>query len=180
MDAASQKLQIFKAVKQVSDIAALSLKAELIKQGHVLTGKLLNSIHSVINETNDVITAVLELEEYGFIVNSGVTAAKIPFTPGGRSGGRTSKYIEGLIKFFQLKKGLSLKNAKSAAFATANVHKREGMPSRNSYSFSNNGKRTGFIEDGLKKIESSIDNLMANTIDTKIFDFYLQKLSEVK
>ena len=47
-------------------------------------------------------------------------------------------------------KGRSLKQAKAAAFATAHKHKEEGMPTRGSKRFSNNGRRLNFITESTK------------------------------
>jgi hypothetical protein len=48
-------------------------------------------------------------------------------------------------------RGLGSREALSAAFATAKKHKREGMPSRGSYAFSSNGRRTGFVKNTLEQ-----------------------------
>ena len=122
---------------------------ELKQQGHRLTGALENSIQYQIKEDSTGITAVMLGLDYGLIVEFGVAADRIPY--GGKSGsGGTSKYIQGLVRFFQLR-GLVAREALSAAFATAAVHKREGMPSRGSYALSSNSRRTGFVKNTLEQ-----------------------------
>lgn len=118
------------------------MRAELKAQGHNLTGRLLESLEYEIEVQGDTITAVMECEDYGLAIEFGVPASRIPYTPGGGGGG-TSKYIQGLIRFWNLR-GVTGREGVRAAFATAAKHKREGMPTRSSYAFSSTGARTGF------------------------------------
>lgn len=124
------------------------LRLELVAQGHELTGKLSNSITFETSKDGSAVIAQMFMEDYGVFVELGVQAQNVPF--GGRGGGRggKSQYIQGLISFWE-KRGLSGREAIGAAFATAHVHKREGIPSRASYAFSNTGERTGFIRDAI-------------------------------
>lgn len=125
------------------------LIAELQAQGHRLTGALEKSIAYEIRQSPGRITAVMTAADYGLIIEFGVPANRIPY--GGRTGrGGVSKYIQGLVRFFELR-GLSGREALGAAFATATKHKREGMPSRGSYAFSSNGRRTGFVRNTLQQ-----------------------------
>lgn len=145
--------EIEKVLGRALRVLVKELQEELKRQGHVLTGNLLKSIReSVYKEGRRTIGEVL-LRDYAKYVNNGVEARNIPF--GGGRGSR-SKYIEGLINFWQ-KRGISdIKEATRAAFATAHKHKKEGMPTKASRRFSQTGKRTGFIE---------------TAIETKRFDF---------
>lgn len=125
------------------------LIAELQAQGHRLTGALEKSIQYEITTTPGRIVAVMTALDYGLVMEFGVPANRIPY--GGRKGGGgVSKYIQGLVRFFELR-GLSGREALGAAFGTAQKHKREGMPSRGSYAFSSNGRRTGFIKNTLEQ-----------------------------
>ena len=123
------------------------LIAELQAQGHRLTGALEKSIQYEVKVEGDTITAVMTALDYGLVMEFGVPANRIPY---GKGGGGTSKYIQGLVRFFTLR-GLGSREALSAAFATAKKHKREGMPSRGSYAFSSNGRRTGFVKNTLEQ-----------------------------
>lgn len=138
-----------------------ALRAELKVQGHVLSGKLSQSIEYEISIDGNEAVGRMYFEEYGLFVETGVSADRIPFGGSGGSGG-TSKYIQGLISFWE-GRGLSGRDAIGAAFATAQVHKREGMPSRASYRFSSSGERTGFvrtvIEDNTERIGATISEL---------------------
>lgn len=133
-----------------------ALRDELANQGHILTGNLSDSIMFEVSADGREIAGQMFFSDYGVFVNVGVTADRIPF--GGRRGkGGTSAYIQGLIEFWE-NRGLSGREAIGAAFATAHVHKREGMPSRASYKYSQTGKRIGFVQDA---VESRIANIEA-------------------
>ena len=125
-----------------------NMRSELKAQGHYNTGKLHDSIEYTIEIKGDKVTATMESEDYGLSMEFGVKAANIPYSRG--SGAPRSKYIEGLISFFE-SKGLGESEAKGAAFATANKHKQEGLPTRASFAFSTNGRRTGFASTTLEK-----------------------------
>ena len=125
------------------------LRGELKAQGHNLTGRLSDSIEYEIEVEGDVVRAVMECEDYGLAIEFGVPAANIPYTPGGGGGG-TSKYIQGLIRFWSLR-GVTGREGVRAAFATAAKHKREGMPTRSSHAFSTTGARTGFAATVLER-----------------------------
>lgn len=122
--------------KLVADFFQAELRKELEEQGHKDTGKLIDSIEYEILTDADTIKIVFSYLYYGDIVESGVKAANIPFSP--NSGAKSSKYIEAL-KNWARRKGF--KKPLSAAFAIAYKHKKEGMPTKNSYKFSANGRR---------------------------------------
>ena len=124
------------------------LRKELKAQGHYLTGRLSDSIEYEIEVEGDTVTAVMECEDYGLAMEFGVPATNIPYSPG--SGAGTSKYIQGLIRFWSLK-GVTGREGVRAAFATARKHKREGMPTRASHAFSSTGARTGFASTVLER-----------------------------
>lgn len=165
---------LIKTVEQVLKDLIADFQDELRQQGHVLTGKLVNSMSFRVDEFSNQIVGVIEFEDYGRFIDTGVTAARIPFA--GRSGrGGTSKYIEGLIRFFQLR-GLSGREAKQAAFATANVHRREGMPTRASRRFSQNGDRTGFINKRVQRAEpriiADIEQIAGNKLEIRVLEVF--------
>lgn len=120
-----------------------ALRAELEAQGHKLTGNLSKSIMYEISVNGNEAVGQMFYEDYGVYINLGVSAQKVPFGSG-RGRGGTSEYIQGLISFWE-KRGLTGRDAVGAAFATAHVHKRDGIPSRGSYKFSSTGERTGFV-----------------------------------
>jgi len=125
-------------------------KDEIRAQGHTLTGKLEKSLRTDISISLSGFTGRVMVEDYGIAVDTGVKYRKIPYKKG--SGATTSKYIDALVKFFQLR-GLDPKRARGAAFATAHVQKyrREGMPTRASYRFSTNNRRTNWLRRTIMK-----------------------------
>lgn len=132
------------------------IQTELREQGHMNTGELYNSVGGSISQIPDGAVVNIEMNDYHVYVEKGVRAGRIPF--GGKSrGAKTSRYIQGLIQFFR-NKGLSEKEAKGAAFATAKTHAREGMPTSGSYRFSKNGRRLKFIDESTRA-SAQIDDL---------------------
>lgn len=124
-------------------------KIELAAQGHRASGRGIESIEAEITEASvNRLVGVIWANDYLVPVDTGVSAARVPF--GGGGGGGTSRYIQGLLDWIAIiKPGLDTKEAKSFAFAIAHTHKREGIPSNGSYAFSQNGRRTGWIEAGI-------------------------------
>ncbi len=140
--------RFYAAINDLMADLRTKLRDSQTDQGHTLSGRLRDSIDYEISSSKDKISAKMEMEDYGAIVEFGVKPSRIPFS--GRSGnGGTSKYIQGLISFFE-KRGLDEDDAKRAAFATAYVHKREGFPTKASSKYSKTGERTGFIRTVLK------------------------------
>lgn len=140
---------IVEGLRDAMERLQTDLRAELKAQGHYLTGRLSDSIEYDIQSGAGIVRAVMECEDYGLAMEFGVPAKNIPYTPGGGGGG-TSKYIQGLIRFWNLR-GVTGREGVRAAFATAAKHKREGMPTRSSYAFSSTGARTGFASTVLER-----------------------------
>ena len=157
-------------IEIISDLIKQDISTKLKEQGHNNTGSLLNSISYKITQTADSIITDFYMNNYGNIVDFGVRANRIPYRRG--SGAKKSKYSDGLINYFQ-SKGLSDAESKRAAFATANVHKQDGMPTKASSRFSKTGERTGFIT---KVIDSDNPyNIMLHEFGLKI-DTYIDDL----
>lgn len=152
------------------------IKDESRAQGHYLTGGMEKSLSSVAGRFGPFRILVASGVDYTNYVNGGVTAARVPFKEG--SGAKTSKYIEGLKSYFMLRKGLGEKEALSAAIATAKVHKKEGMPTRSSYSFSSTGARTGMIEATFNKKQQQLDAHMFNGFDELVEREFQRNKSE--
>lgn len=134
------------------EIAISEIKKELADQGHNHSGKLSRSIKPHLKLISDGIRGEITMLERYIFINTRTPGARIPFS--GRTGrGGKSKFIQALIKYFR-EKGFA--NPKRAAFATAYKMKKEGRPTKGSRLFSKNGRRTGFLEHGLKDIEERI------------------------
>ena len=161
-----------KKIEDAVKLLSTGFKQELISQGHNNTGKLVDSVSYEIEVVATSIIAYMYMEDYGFAVNQGVQANRIPYKKG--SGNKSSKYIDGLIDYFK-KKGLGAVDSKRAAFATANKHIVEGMPTRGSFAYSNNGRRTKFVEatlqDNISKIYDLIDTGIGSNAQLLFSDF---------
>lgn len=145
-----QRLRIF-VEKVIKDI-----QKELEDQGHVLTGRLRDSIEQEIKRKPNMIESLIYLEDYGLSIDQGIKAGNVPYSPPSGRGGK-SKYIQGLITFFRLR-GLDAAEAKQAAFATANKAIQEGHPTKGSFFYSTNQRRKGFFSGTLNRLEGEINN----------------------
>ncbi len=137
-----------------------ALREELIAQGHKLTGSLVNSIDAAVEQYRGQLSLSISYLRYGAIVNNGVRPARVPF--GNGNGAKTSKYIEALIRWVELRNIAQGIRAKSVAFGIARKHKQEGIPTVGSRAFSKNGRRVGFqnivVADNLDRIEDTVAN----------------------
>lgn len=124
-------------------------KEEFTKQGHSLTGAAENSVEFQEVRNKNATRLKVLANYYVVYVDKGVTSYEIksPYAP---------PRIKGLTAFFK-QKGLSSKEAKSAAYATATKHKQIGYPTEGSKQYSQTGKRTGFTEEMTD--QTSIDRM---------------------
>lgn len=158
------------------------LRQELIGQGHSATGRLAKSIDFDIKD--DGLGALINIvhEEYGIYVNTGVRPERVPFTLG--SGAKSSKFITALIKWVLIK-GIApgFAKAKGIAFAIAKNAKKEGIPSKGSYKFSNNGRRTGWIDHPSESFPNTLApkaiETFANRITANIEEFINTNLQNI-
>lgn len=147
-------------IEKAAQLFREQLREELKNQGHSNTGKLEKSIAYDIELKAEKIVISMFMNTYGVFMDTGVKASRIPYS--GRTGlGGRSKYIEGLISYFR-SKGLNERSAKGAAFATATIQKREGMPTRNSYTYSSNGRRTGFVNEAWSEIQAEFEKIVTD------------------
>jgi len=110
------------------------LQQELDAQGHRNTGALNSSMKvEVIARNGSVLGTVSAFQRLDY-VNRRVFQRRV-----------TWAQVRGLTEYFR-SKGLSEKEAKSAAWATAKKQVTEGSPTRGSYAYSSNGRRTNAIE----------------------------------
>jgi hypothetical protein len=152
-----------KAIQVIADTARLAVVIEWRSQGHELTGKAAQSIEDQVTQTANGTNIDFYIQDYMANINQGVPSNKIPYSPG--SGARYSKYIAGLTRYARLRFSASVKEAESIAFAIANKHLKEGLPSIGSKRFSKTGRRTGFIEQGLQSEEDKISKLIEDAVD---------------
>ena len=155
--------------EQVGEVVKKAVKQAFIMQGRSLTGALVNSIDYSVNAT--VTSAFIEftLLDYGMILNYGVPANRIPFSPG--SGAKSSKYIDGLKMYAKLRFNANDKEAERIAFAIAHKHKKFGMPL---------DKKTGAVEQGLKESSDEVEALISEALTKVINVLFLSSFAEVK
>lgn len=116
---------------------------ELTAQGHRASGKTFENLEIKITLTSDGAIGQIIAPDYIAILDKGIKPDRVPYTPG--SGAKSSKYIQALIRWIGIvKPGLADFERKSFAFAIAMKAKKEGHPTRGSYAFSHNGRRTGW------------------------------------
>jgi hypothetical protein len=155
--------------EQVGEVVKKAVKQAFIMQGRSLTGALVNSIDYSVNAT--VTSAFIEftLLDYGMILNYGVPANRIPFSPG--SGAKSSKYIDGLKMYAKLRFNANDKEAERIAFAIAHKHKKFGMPL---------DKKTGAVEEGIKESSDEVEALISEALTKVINVMFLSSFAEVK
>lgn len=164
-------------LKQADNTIKKALSKELKQQGHYLTGSLERSIQGNITTLNNGAALEGTMNNYGYIIDAGVTPDRIPYQE--KSGAKNSKYISALTEYFKLRKGLSEKEAARAAFATAKVQKKEGMPTRDSYTYSKNNERKVFIERTAGVISSILDTIASTKMDDAFEKIFNQQQSEI-
>jgi hypothetical protein len=163
-------------MKGGAKIIETGIREESRAQGHHLTGAMENSMSSIAGRLGPSRILTGTAVDYTRYVNNGVASGRIPFQQG--SGAGKSAYIEGLQRFFMLRKGLNEKEALSAAIATAKVHKKEGMPTKGSYAYSSNGERTGMIEAAVTKKEPLLDAHISTGFDNLVEQIFQKCKSE--
>lgn len=153
------------------DITNLYIQ-ELMDQGHKATGKLIASVVSDVQKSLDLIELNMSHIAYGKTVNTGLKASEVP---------RTIAFIKQLADWIRVKKiagGLD-KSAENIAIRMAKVMWKQGIPTKGSYRFSNNGRRTGWIDHiynkysvtwqdrieviSLNYLENALDSMFAQT-----------------
>lgn len=139
------------AIKELIEDFRVQVADELRNQGHRLTGKLERSMRTEVNVKGNKILAILYLEEYYIFLEYEMRPGRTPYRRG--SGAGSSKVVQELIKAFT-RYGAS--DPKAAAFATLNKWAKEGRPTRASYRFSRNGRRTGFLSFTIKQFEKGL------------------------
>lgn len=174
-------------ISKLQDILNEALMDEFEAQGHKMTGKLIQDIEYVVKTEVDRIRISGFMYAYGPILNAGVKADNIPFSPRGlgfaASGAGTSLYIKGLQNWVKQRMAINdEKKSLSVAFAIATTQKKYGMPTSASTFYSSTGKRTEFISDALKNNEDKITevvqqmayNMLTVKLDTMIEKWQLE------
>jgi hypothetical protein len=147
------------------------LKKVLLKswtdQGHYMNGKIIDEVELRAEYAKDFTDIGIWILKYGSYLEVGVSKEKIPFNGITGRGGK-SLYIEALTKYVMKRKGLEQKKALSMAFAIAYTQKREGMPTRGSYKYSNTGKRTEWINETMKNNVDLMQKFVADNFSQSV------------
>lgn len=158
--------------KNVGKLIIASLQKELLGQGHKATGNLINSFEQRVIELPNSIVIEILMDEYGIYVNEG------------RKTGGKKVPISVLVEWIERKAIASGdKEVKSMAFAIQNTIHKEGIPTKGSFKFSNNGRRKGFIDfvidneldDVYNELEQQVFKGYDDTIATIVKDFNKKK-----
>ena len=143
--------------KKVGKLIIASLQKELLGQGHKATGNLINSFEQRVIELPNSIVIEILMDEYGIYVNEG------------RKTGGKKVPISVLVEWIERKAIASGdKEVKSLAFAIKNTIHKEGIPTKGSFKFSNNGRRKGFID---FVIDNELDDVY-NELEKQVFEGY--------
>jgi len=143
--------------KKVGKLIIASLQKELLGQGHKATGDLINSFEQRVIELPNSIVIEILMNEYGIYVNEG------------RKTGGKKVPINVLVEWIERKAIASGdKDVKSMAFAIQNTIHKEGIPTKGSFKFSNNGRRKGFID---FVIDNELDEVY-NELEQQVFKGY--------
>jgi len=148
-------------LNDLANIIIDSLKAEIQAGGHTMTGDLLNSIEAEVQSGVLVNKIIILMNDYGLAIDQGVPPERIPYTEG--SGARTSKFIEGLKRFAQIKLGISDQRKQlSVAIAIAKAAKKKGLPIKGP---------ARFIDAAIRKTESAVDAILNQWVEGWVYIF---------
>lgn len=175
----ANKLQIIGGLRSLGDMLVDALVDEFTAQGHKNTGAFINSIVYAVEATGDILSLSLYFDKYGVYLDKGVRPERVPF--GSSSGAKSSKYIQALTLWVRQRGFVtSQKQALSMAFAIAKKHKKEGMPTKNSYTYSINGRRTDFFTYTIDSIQSEIDRRIYELAGDYLFAIAEDSINQIQ
>lgn len=146
--------------KKITDLIIAMLKAELIMQGHKDTGTLIDSFEGKVMTLPKSMVLEILMDKHGEYVNDGRRKAK-----------SKKEYVPiGVLIDWVERKGIANgdKEVKNVAYAIREKIQKEGSPTNNSYSFSRNGRRKGFID---FVIDNKLDDVIEE-LEQEIFKGY--------
>lgn len=166
MDSIEDSYDIKDSLSYLEKFIIIALQNELKAQGHSATGSLINSFEGkVITVLNGFVLEILG-NDYAFAVNDGrkKNEKKIP--------------LDVLMEWIE-QKGIESgeEDIKNAAFAIQNAIYVNGIPSESSLKYSNNGKRTGFID---IVIDEEISKILKQIEDTAFKEYNLEVEKVIK
>ena len=150
-------------LEELNKVLVTSIRVNLRKKGHNVTGRLSQSIESKVSALGQGVIFRISGENYGIFQEEGT-----------RRGGRL-RNIAALTKWVQ-QKGLAseFKKAQGIAFAIAKTHQKIGMHTVN-------GKidlsKRGFISETIEEKDTLIQNILFRTFETN-FDLLVTNFSQ--
>ncbi len=125
-------------------------KQELRAQGHRSSGELERSFAREVEVklTGEAVGGIYA-KEYAIYLDKGVKAARVRYNP---------KVLLPWID--RIKPGLTLKEKESFAWAIRKKHDKEGIPTKGSFAYSNNGRRKSWIEYGYDNNLEEFDTIL--------------------
>lgn len=149
------RIKLVDAVTRAIEVGRKGLQKELEDQGHRLAGGLIKNLETVVTEQGDTVTAKIVGPDFAVYIDAGVRPERVRYP------------VRIMIEYFQ-KRGLPLKEATRAGWATRAIHKREGIPTKASFRFSKNGRRTGFVKAGIEATILQMRTIFAETIESEL------------
>lgn len=128
------------------------LKDEFEQQGHKATGKGLDSIHEVIEQTDSGFLIKIVALDYLIYVNMGRDAGKMPPVS------KIKEWVKVVITQDE-------QAAESIAWAIAKTIEKEGIPTSGAYRYSSNGRRVGFIDYVRNTLVNEVLERMARRVE---------------
>ena len=156
-----------------------SFSKQILLEKPFLTNKkeIENQYNRIKSLLNSISRIDFLLNDYGMILNFGVEPERIPYTP--NSGKKQSKYIDALKKYVTKRMGKSGKEAERIAFAIAKKQKKDGMPTKGSFKYSKNGRRTGAIDATLAESNDELTQLINNTFEQYIYFIFTEAFATI-
>lgn len=131
------------------------LKVQLRLQGHYLTGELERSITSELDADGNGVTLDVEAADYINQLETGLSPDEIVFD---------EAYTSGILRYVQLRFKVFGKEAIAIANRIISKHAREGMPTLDSYKFSETGERTRVLEETYDSHEEEYDQIVEDSL----------------
>lgn len=147
-------------INSVATKIEIILGNELINLKRKASGALINSLQHEISPLGEFgFDLKIKALDYWRVVEYGVDAAKIPFSPNQRTGAANSKYIDGLIQWIKVK-GIASDNdvIRGIAFAIAT---KQAAQSKGGFGLGNpmNKQKLGFVRKSEEKINKELQSI---------------------
>jgi len=141
-----------RGLELIGRLLSEKLKAELLAQGHRASGKLIDSIKADIVVSGNEAVISISYEDYGKFLNNG------------RRAGAKRVPIDAILRWLAVRNIGAAIERKRIAFAIQRKIFEQGSPTRNSFAFSQNGRRKLFNEqvvaDNFNTINEILERLL--------------------